>query len=161
MDIEIKELYEKYGPMVLRRCNYLLKDEDAAFDAAQEVFLKIIEKKDRLKIKYPSSLLYTIATNICLNIIRDGKKHSKQNAEDIINIIACEEDHSDRFLINDLLDHLFDRELPGTREIAVMHFIDKMTYEQISAEVNLSVSGIRKRLRKLSENAKIHLEGIQ
>lgn len=161
MNFNIKELYEKYGPMVIRRCRYLLKNEEAAFDAAQEVFLKLIEKQDSLKIDYPSSLLYRMATNVCLNIIRDNRKESGQDTDTLLQYIAAEEDHSDHFILREFIDEIFQKELPGTREIAVMHFIDKMTYEEISKEVKMSVSGIRKRLRKLSQNAKSYAEASE
>lgn len=51
-------------------------------------------------------------------------------------------------------------EKESTREMAVMHYVDGMKLEDISAEVGLSVSGIRKRLRKLKSNVK-KIEGIE
>ena len=71
MNVEI--LYEKYGSMVLRRCRRLLRDEDRAMDAMQDVFVRVLQRRDRLKATYPSSLLYRIATNVCLNRIRDQR----------------------------------------------------------------------------------------
>ena len=41
-------LYEKYGPMVLRRCRYILKDEEKALDAMQDVFVRILEKETQI-----------------------------------------------------------------------------------------------------------------
>ena len=40
MNVEI--LYEKYGSMVLRRCRRLLRDEDRAMDAMQDVFVRVL-----------------------------------------------------------------------------------------------------------------------
>ena len=42
--------------------------------------------------------------------------------------------------------------------MAVMHFVDGLTYEEVAAEVGLSVSGVRKRLRTLKGRARA-LEG--
>ena len=39
--LNFSELYQKYGPMVLRRCRFMLHDEDLALDAMQDVFIKI------------------------------------------------------------------------------------------------------------------------
>ena len=152
MDFNLNELYSKYGPMVLRRCKYLLKDDDLAFDALQEVFMKIFEKKDSIRLDHPSSLLYTMATNRCLNMIRDNRREYTTENEELLSIIADYESHEEKLIINELIDSLFKHELAGTREIAVMHHIDGLTYEQISRETGMSVSGIRKRLRKLKEN---------
>jgi RNA polymerase sigma-70 factor (ECF subfamily) len=55
---------------------------------------------------------------------------------------------------------LFNSEKPSTREIAVMYYLDSMTYEEVARETGLSVSGVRKRLRNLKLKAQ-HLEGVE
>ena len=70
--MNVDQLYRRYGPMVIRRCTQLLRDEEQALDAAQDVFVRLMERQDRLKDDYPSSLLYRMATNLCLNRIRDA-----------------------------------------------------------------------------------------
>ena len=156
--IDIEAYYSRYGPMVLRRCRRLLQDEDKALDAMQEVFVKLLLNKDRLNGTYPSSLLFRIATNICLNKIRDQRIHHSLDDRDIVAHIACCDETEDRLINTNLLDVIFKREKesrranpgkPGTRQIAVMHFVDGMTLKEVAAEVGLSVSGVRKRLRQL------------
>lgn len=156
--IDIEEYYSRYGPMVLRRCRRLLKDEDRALDAMQEVFVKLLSYKDRLNGSYPSSLLFRIATNICLNKIRDRRDHQSLDDADNLTQIATYDEIETRLINNNLLDFIFKKEKesvrinpkkPGTREIAVMHFVDGMTLKEVADEVGLSVSGVRKRLRQL------------
>ena len=48
-----------------------------------------------------------------------------------------------------LLDWLFRRHPASTRTMAVLHYVDGMTLEQVARECGLSVSGVRKRLRAL------------
>lgn len=152
--IDVEALYRRYGPMVLRRCRFLLRDEESALDAMQETFIKVIESKKRLNAKYPSSLLYTIATNVCLNIIRSNKRHSTYSNDDIIAQIAFADTLEVRLEANEILDKIFKNEKTSTKAIAVMHYVDKMTYKEIAKEIGLSVSGVRKRLRLLSIRAK-------
>ncbi len=57
MAIDIESFYRKYGPMVLRRCRSILKDEESALDAMQDVFVKILKKEKELTGDSPSSLL--------------------------------------------------------------------------------------------------------
>jgi RNA polymerase sigma-70 factor, ECF subfamily len=162
MAIDIEAYYQKYSPMVLRRCRFLLKDEDLALDAMQEVFMKLIEKKDSLHGTYPSSLLYTIATNICLNMIRSGKRTSASYDDGILTEIASwDEPHDQKLVVTDLIDRIFSGEKTGTREIAVMHYIDGMTLEQVAETSGLSVSGVRKRLRTLRERVQPLREELQ
>ena len=48
-----------------------------------------------------------------------------------------------------VLDWLFGRNPESSRTIAVLHYVDGLTLEEVARETNMSVSGVRKRLRKL------------
>jgi len=74
MNIDVAAWYEKYGPMVIRRCRKILGNGDDAMDAVHDVFVNLLQAKSRLHGAFPSSLLYTMATNICLNYIRKNKR---------------------------------------------------------------------------------------
>ncbi len=149
LQIDVAEYYTRYGPMVLRRCRQLLKDEDRALDALQEVFIKLILYQGRLKNRYPSSLLYRISTNVCLNLIREQRIRAVVSQEDVLARIADHNDFEEKVVLRDTLDRIFIGEKISTREIAVMHFVDGMTLSEVAQEVGLSVSGVRRRLRKL------------
>lgn len=149
--MDIESLYQTYGPMVIRRCRQLLGDEDEALDAAQDVFVQLLRHRDRLRAEYPSSLLYRIATNICLNRIRDRRRHGEIHDEVLLQHIADLRDTESRMEARSLLSRLFGRHVESTRLIAVLHFLDGMTLEETAREVGLSVSGVRKRLRRLRE----------
>ncbi len=151
MDIEF--LYNKYGAMVYRRCKTMLKNDDAATDAMQDVFVQVLKKQDGLTMDAPSSLLYTIATNICLNIIRKSKKTPECESDEILSIIASHDDPEKMVLTNHFLNRLFSDEKKSTKIIAVLHYVDGYTLEETASQVGLSVSGVRKRLRKLREKS--------
>ncbi len=158
MEINIEEYYRKYGPMVYRRCMAILKDEDRASDAMQDVFVKLLRYKNRLTHKYPSSLLYTIATNICLNIIKSEKRISGSEIDDILHTVACYNEGESRVIAEDYLKKIFKDEKPGTKEIAVMFYIDKMKLQEIADISGLSVSGVRKRISKVRRVASEYRE---
>lgn len=148
----------RYGPMVLRRCRQLLKDEEKALDAMQEVFTKLLIHKKRLKNQYPSSLLFRISTNTCLNMIRDDRSCSSYAGEDILSGIAAYDESENRMMVRDMLERIFKKEKKSTRDIAVMHYVDGMTLQEVADEVGLSLSGIRKRIRQLRERVKTKKE---
>ncbi|MGL1902677.1 MAG: sigma-70 family RNA polymerase sigma factor [Fibrobacterales bacterium] len=149
--VDIEALYKRYGAMVLRRCQQLLKDEHEAMDIMQNVFVQVIRKRENLSIEFPSSLLYRIATNLCLNRIRDNKKRPEAIGDEIVEMIACVDD--EKILEQrSLLDKIFQRGPESTRTIAVLHYVDGMTLEEVAGEVKMSVSGVRKRLRLLKES---------
>ncbi len=154
MDIDIEALYRKYGPMVLRRCRYMLKNEQKALDAMQDTFVRVLRYKNRLYAAALSSLLYRIATNICLNIMRAEKRRPVTVQEDLLQQIVYIDEREQRFFHRDIINSIFRTEKPSTREIAVLHYVDGLTLEQVSKEVRLSVSGVRKRLRQLKSKLK-------
>jgi len=160
MEINIEEYYTRYGPMVLRRCRQLLRDEEKALDAMQEVFTKLMISKKRLKGIYPSSLLFRISTNVCLNMIRDQRSHRSIDTsnEDLLIQLASYDKGEDRLILRDLLDRLFRKEKQSTREIATLHFVDGMTLQEVANEVGLSLSGVRKRIRELKARINIKKE---
>src|SRR5262245_63335006 len=86
--VDVTALTLRYGPMVLRRCRQLLRDEEEALDACQDVFLRVLERQARLHAQYPSSLLYRIATNVCLNRIRDRRRKPETAEEERLEQIA-------------------------------------------------------------------------
>lgn len=149
--MDIDRLYRVYGPMVLRRCRRLLRDEDQALDAMQDVFAQLIQHRDYLRDQYPSSLLYRMATNLCLNRLRAGRTRLQQgqSLEDAADELVQRVAHAEELEARSLLDLIFRRHKEGTRTMAILHFLDGMTLEETAREVGLSVSGVRKRLDAL------------
>lgn len=147
--LDVEALSRRYGPMVLRRCRHLLRDEDDAMDACQDVFVRLLEHRERLTVRYPSSLLYRIATNVCLNRIRDRRRRPTTDDETVLLKIASAETPGARGEATLMLDRLFGRHPVSSRTIALLHYLDGLTLEQVAEVVGLSVSGVRKRLRSL------------
>ena len=147
--LDVEALSRRYGPMVLRRCRQLLRNEDEAMDVCQDVFVRLLEKRDRLDDRHPSSLLYTIATNLCLNRIRDGGRRPVDADDARLHRIASAGRPGGSSEARLLLDRLFGRHPESSRTIAVLHYLDGLTLEEVAVQVGLSVSGVRKRLRNL------------
>jgi RNA polymerase sigma-70 factor (ECF subfamily) len=143
--IDVEALYRRYGPMVLRRCRRLLRDDDEALDVTQDVFVRLIKDRRRLTDRYPSSLLYRIATNLSLNRIRDRQRRAGLPGDEVLHRIAAMSDLDTPML----LQRLFGRHPESTRTMAVLHYVDGMTLAEVASECGLSVSGVRKRLRGL------------
>jgi RNA polymerase sigma-70 factor, ECF subfamily len=73
-DVRFRELYRSYGRVVYARCRRILGEGAAAEDATQETFLRVY----RHLLKAPSNdeaiaWIYRIATNYCLNELRDRR----------------------------------------------------------------------------------------
>jgi RNA polymerase sigma factor (sigma-70 family) len=149
--IDIDALYRRYSPMVLRRCRRLLGDDAGAEDVMHDVFVKVLSHRDRLDSAAPASLLWTVATRLCLNRLRTIRR-SRESADHqraLLHALAELPDEAERTSAGALLARLFGQEPVSSRVIAVLHYVDGMTLEETATEVGLSLSGVRKRLRAL------------
>lgn len=149
LGIDVKSYYHRFGGLVFRRCKKLLQDEEKALDAMQDVFVKLLRYQNRLKNSHPSSLLYRIATNVCLNKIRKDKKCKVANTEDILLKIPLYDNNESKCDAENLLEYILSGKNESTHKIAIMHFVDGMTLKEISREVGLSISGVFKRIQAL------------
>jgi len=153
--IDPESLYRRYGPMVLRRCRRLLGDEERARDAMQDVFVELLTHREALTQRAPSSLLWVIATRVSLNRLRSLRRRRETTSEvadrALLEALAELPDESERAGARGLLARLFGGEPESSRVIAVLHHVDGLTLEETAAEIGLSVSGVRKRLRGLRD----------
>lgn len=182
MSFDVEGYYERYGPMVLRRCRALLRDDAQAQDAMQDVFVALLRHHDRLTDEAPAALLLRVATNTCLNRLRavrtraehahgdarndqDEDQDEDQNKIDrqLLRIAGTANVESEgRTVARDLLAKLFRADDPlaaSSQTIAVMHLLDGMTLEEVARDAGMSVSGVRKRLRSVRARLAA-LEGV-
>jgi len=160
MAIDVAACYEKYGPMVIRRCRSLLRSEEEAMDAVQDVFLNLQKARERLTSSFPSSLLYTMATNVCLNRLKARKREWTIKDDDSLS-------YSEVFFITDsgyeevdaklLMEAILKNESEETRTMLFMYHADGMSLKEIGDAIGLSVSGVKKRLDVFRERARLRL----
>jgi RNA polymerase sigma-70 factor (ECF subfamily) len=156
--IDIEAAYLQFGPLVLRRCRRLLGHEAQAEEAMQDVFVRLLAHQATLDDRGMSSLLFQMATQVSLNRLRTRARRPESSGEETLLAIACAGDTEGQGLARASLARLLGREQPSTRWIATLHFVDAMTLEEVAAEVGMSVSGVRKRLRGLRERLAVKRE---
>jgi RNA polymerase sigma-70 factor (ECF subfamily) len=143
---ELAQLYQRSGAAVERRCRALLGDGEEARDMVQEVFLRAVRSAAAFRGEAsPTTWLYRITTNLCLNRLRDRK------AEVPIEIVAPalrahgpspEGETAARQAAEALLDGLDRR----TREAVVYRYLDGMTQDEIARVTGWSRRTVGKRL---------------
>jgi RNA polymerase sigma-70 factor (ECF subfamily) len=156
MAVDIDSLYRTHGPMVLRRCRTLLRDESKAVDAMHDVFVELLRRENRLDARAPAGLLLTTATHVCLNRLRSERRRPEDPDHDLLARIASLGSSAENLsLARRALDRIFGGEPASTRLIAVLLYVDRLTLDEVAAEVGMSVSGVRKRLRTLKQRLPI------
>jgi RNA polymerase sigma factor (sigma-70 family) len=148
--VDAEEYYRLYGPMVLRRCRHLLRDEERARDAMHDVFVNVLRYQDRLEDTSPASLLYRMATNVCLNQLRTARRRPEVPT-DPIDPISDGSDPEDAAVSRRILTRLFGSLVDPLANIAALRYLDGMTFAEVAREVGLSASCVRKRLLQLRE----------
>ena len=148
------DLYRRYGPAVYRRCLKLLRDREAAKDATQEVFGKLV--RDIARFDDPATVLpwiYRVATNHCLNQLRAGRRHGEEElgewelADPSANGAAS---YPDRHLAGKVLSH-FDE---GTQAVAMGVLVDGMGHEELAGALGISRKTVERRLARFLERAR-------
>jgi RNA polymerase sigma-70 factor (ECF subfamily) len=158
MAIDIKAWYEKYGPMVFRRCKAMLHSEEDALDAVHDVFVQLMKAK--FDDRYPSSLLYTMATNICLNKLRWKKRHGEYSIDSDRGLeLEGKYDGFEKADAKMIIEDIFQTESESVRAVCYMYYVDNMTLKEIGEAAGYSISGVRKRLLALKARALKKIEG--
>jgi RNA polymerase sigma-70 factor (ECF subfamily) len=146
MAIDVSAWYEKYGPMVIRRCRKILGNGEDAQDAVHDVFVNLLRGEARLHGQFPSSLLYTMATNICLNRLRKKKREILMDISPEHEIYSRIDEDYERVEAALLLEDILKDESEMNRTIYFMYHAHGMTLKEIGEAAGLSISGVRKRL---------------
>lgn len=150
----LESLYDNFGPMVLRRARAMLCDEPAAWDAAHEVFLKVLAALPQFRQESsPVTWLYRATTNHCLNLLRErarrGEGELGELGEDAGD--AHHPRHEERLTLLAVLS----RVAPELREIAVYYYLDQMSQEEIASLTGLSRRTVGNRLVAFHEAARL------
>ena len=145
-------LYREYGPFVYRRCARLLKHPEAARDATQEVFAKLVRDMDKLDAREASlRWLYCVATNHCLNHLRDQRRHGEEGLEAALEVSAAVGGGSfDRALVLGVLSH-FDE---ATRAVAIAVYVDGMEYDEVAQALGVSNRTVSRKLTRFVVTAR-------
>ena len=146
------ELYRTYGPAVYRRCLKLLRDKEAAKDATQEVFVKLLRDTNRFEqVETALPWLYRVATNHCLNLLRDKGRHGEEELPEWeVADPAVAPSYPDRHLAQAVLSS-FDE---GTQAVAVGVLVDGMGHEELASALGVSRKTVERRLARFLEGAR-------
>jgi len=149
--ISIEQIYRRYGAMVLRRCRSILADDLDAEDAMQEVFVRVVRSMSRFRGQSsPATWLYRIATNICLNRIRDARNRQRLDRE---VLEPPEPSGPAEIWPRDLALRVLSEFDRNTREAVLYAVVEGMNYREVAETMGCSVSLVRKRLAAFRSRA--------
>jgi len=149
------EFYKQYGPMVYRRCLRILRDAEAARDATQEVFMKLVRDMEKLEGRETVlPWIYRVAMNHCLNLRRNASRRGEDTAEVELEIadpgVPGAQALADRTLAQQILAR-FDE---TTRAVAVGVLVDGMEHEEMAGVLGVSRRTVARKLDRFLESAR-------
>ncbi|MEM9340699.1 MAG: RNA polymerase sigma-70 factor, partial [Bacteroidota bacterium] len=148
---DLKTVYDQYFESIRGFLYYKTRDIDLSEDLVQEVFIKVWEKRDQIKVDTVKSLLYTIANNLMINHFKHQQVVGTHQNEVVSQNRT--EYSSPQFLLEEKefeekLNRVIEAMPDGCREVFLMNRIDKLKYDEIALRLGLSVKAIEKRMSK-------------
>jgi RNA polymerase sigma-70 factor, ECF subfamily len=142
VELALGTLYTRYGRSVFRRARTILGDEDAAKDAVQEVFLRVMREDDSIaSAENTLAWLYRATTNLCLNRLRDNKRRREIMSEWIPENRASG-DADARFAVRQILEQVPEE----LQDVAIYYYVDELSHEEIAEILGVSRRTVGNRL---------------
>jgi RNA polymerase sigma-70 factor, ECF subfamily len=150
----VDALYRRYGPMIYRRCWKLLRDKEAARDATQEVFIKLLRNQEKLEdAENALPWIYRVATYHCLNELR-GAARSRDREMPMQDEDTYGDLGSNRCPDRDLVRSILSRFGTRTQAVAVGVLVDEMEHEEVAAALQISRRTVARELKRFVQNAR-------
>jgi RNA polymerase sigma-70 factor (ECF subfamily) len=151
-------LYRRYAGKVFGKCLTILRNEEAARDAMQDIFMKILLNLGAFGEKAQfSTWVYSITYNYCIDLVRKGKKDKVLFSEDIERApdVAAEE-VPDQYLLEldaKQLKQVLDMLPPGDSAILLMKYQDDLSIKEIAELTGKTESAVKMKIKRAKEKA--------
>lgn len=152
-------LYERYAHLVLGVCFKYLREGEAAKDATQQIFIKLLEDLKRFEITRFKSWLMQVTRNHCLMQIR----HALPVANNTITLPEHmefeEESHHmpEREVLLNELEAAVEELNDAQKSCITMFYLQKLTYAAISQSTGFSTAEVKSHIQNGRRNLKLKL----
>jgi len=157
-ELAFSAMVERHGPMVLRVCNAVLRNEYDAQDAFQATFLVLARKAGSLWAR--DSLgpwLYGVAfrTASCARSAEIARREHEQRAAGLMTRVVVAEDHWDDLgrVLHEEVSRLPER----YRRPILLCYFEGLTHDQAASRLNWPVGTVRSRLARARERLRTRL----
>lgn len=153
-DRYFEELCSEYYKKVFRYTLFCIKDEDAAADIVQEVFVTVFKKLDE-KHPNPGGFIFQTAKNIIkeykrklyLRIMREIREDERYDIPDATNTIqrAIDSNINEYEYVTDILSQLSEEKY----RLYKLYYIDRIPMDKISKSLGIEYAALRMRYVRL------------
>lgn len=134
---EFKELYLTYYPVTLRVAVYILKEEQAAEDAVQEVFLKVWSNPSILSgVEHIKAYLILTTRNLCFDKLKKQKRESDHILQ--LELESQEPEQEGEKAFRDVLEEAVSKLPPKCRLIFSLSRFEGLSNDEIAEYLEIS-----------------------
>ncbi len=150
---------QRYTFLLLGVCMKYLKNEEAAKDAVQQIFLKAILELGKYKVDYLKSWLYMVAKNHCLMQLRN--KHTTVPVDEQPMLMEEKDDFYDQTnkeIALDLLELALNELTLEQKTCVKLFYLEKQSYHEITGITGYSLLQVKSFIQNGKRNLKILVE---
>ena len=155
-------LYNTYYNSLFRFVNLYAKDRYTSQDIVQEVFLKLWDRRDSIRITHAKAYLFHMGRNAILNKLRDERFYLLEQFPETADY---ESENDAEYMTSDILIEIVHDAINGLprkcRGIFIMNRHQKMTYKQIAVVKGISRKTVENQigiaLKKIRSYVMLHM----
>lgn len=156
---QMNELIEAYYQEIFQYCYSRTGRESAAYDCAQETFLRVIRYLNRyVEQKKFRAYLFGIARSVCIDFFRK-KAEAELGYEDGYEERLREEDFADQVSEQVMLQKAMQCLKPEQREVLDLSYFHGLKAREIAYVTGEKTATVKSRIRQGLKNLKTILEG--
>jgi len=155
------ELLNRYTLLLMGVCMKYLKEEEAAKDAVQQVFIKVLGELPKYRVDFFKSWIYTIARNHCLMQLRSPSVHTAAMDE---RITAARNDEAEKAGHEEREQSLLALELAleqlgeQQRVCIRLFYLNKKSYREIAGITGYGLNEVKSHIQNGKRNLRAIIE---
>lgn len=158
----IGALMQRYTLLLYGVCMKYLKNEEAAKDAVQQIFLKAIAELHKYQVTYFKSWLYMVARNYCLMQLRDKGKVPLPVTEKMMVAGPDETDdllhHREKDEVLEMMEESLKELNDEQRTCVTLFYLQKKSYNEIADITGYTTMQVKSYIQNGKRNLKIIME---
>lgn len=153
-------IFNTHSRTIFNYIYYKFGNEEKAYDAVQEAFIKLWENCAKVSPEKARSFVYTVANNLYLNVIKADKVRLKHRE----NTVGATHESPEFIMEQEEFGRKLDKalqDLPDNqRTTFLLNRIDGKKYNEIAALEGVSVKAIEKRMHLALKTLREQIDGI-
>ncbi len=144
-------LYDRYERPIYSFCLRLLGDPDSAADAFQDVFMRVVDARNRYEPRGRfASWIFTITRRVCLDRLRTARRYEPLDRHLALTNDG-DIDAATRVAANDTIDRLLAHLPIEQREVLVLNRYHGFTYREIARMLDSTEAAVKQKAYRAVE----------